>query len=142
MLPFFIFALMKFKINWDAWGIAASLACAIHCAILPLFIASLPLLGSNLIDNHLVEIVMIIVAFIIGLYSLSHGYKEHHHKRLPLLLFCIGMTLLVSKELFHDHHILLLVPAVICIVLAHYLNYRYCRGHNHAHKEDCNHDHY
>ena len=28
---------MKLKINWDVLGIGASLACAIHCALLPFF---------------------------------------------------------------------------------------------------------
>ncbi|HAL95914.1 MAG TPA: MerC domain-containing protein, partial [Chitinophagaceae bacterium] len=33
---------MRFRINWDALGISASIACAIHCALLPLFLSSLP----------------------------------------------------------------------------------------------------
>ena len=33
---------MRLKINWDALGIATSLACAIHCAVLPLLLTSLP----------------------------------------------------------------------------------------------------
>ena len=41
MLLFLIFAVfMKLKINWDALGITTSVACAIHCAILPLFVIS------------------------------------------------------------------------------------------------------
>jgi hypothetical protein len=42
---------MSKKINWDALGIATSLACAIHCALLPLFLSSLPLFGVNIIEN-------------------------------------------------------------------------------------------
>lgn len=133
---------MRNRINWDALGIAASLACAIHCAILPLFIASLPLFGADIIDNHAIEMVMIAVAFAIGFYALRHGYKEHHHNKLPMILFCSGMVFLVLKEVFHNVHLIFLLPAVVLIVLAHYLNYRYCRKHNHAHKEDCDHDHY
>lgn len=133
---------MKVKINWDAWGIAASLACAIHCAILPLFIASLPLFGANLVDNQFVEIAMILLALIIGSIALQHGYKEHHHRRLPLNLFLAGMLFLIIKEIWHDLHLFFLLPAVVLIVMAHYLNYRFCRQHNCAHKEDCHHDHY
>jgi hypothetical protein len=40
-----------FKINFDALGIVASIACAIHCAILPLIISTLPLFGINIINN-------------------------------------------------------------------------------------------
>ena len=45
-----------FKINYDALGIATSLACAIHCAILPLVLTSLPVLGVNIIHNIPFEI--------------------------------------------------------------------------------------
>ncbi|HEX7905671.1 MAG TPA: MerC family mercury resistance protein, partial [Chitinophagaceae bacterium] len=57
---------MKYKINWDALGIGASLACAIHCALLPLLISSLPLFGMDIINNETFEISMIVLAFGIG----------------------------------------------------------------------------
>ncbi len=40
------------RINWDAWGVATSLACAIHCAVLPLLLSSLPVFGINIIENE------------------------------------------------------------------------------------------
>lgn len=135
-------SLMKFKINWDALGITTSVLCAIHCAVLPLFLASLPLFGINIIENMAFEIVMIGIAFIIGGYALLHGYRWHHHKILPLLLFMSGIVFLVLKQIYLQYHNMLLVPAVIFIILGHVLNYRFCRVHNHAHKDDCNHDHY
>jgi hypothetical protein len=42
---------MKFHINWDALGVSATVACAIHCALLPLLISSLPLFGTNILEN-------------------------------------------------------------------------------------------
>jgi len=57
---------MKTKINWDALGIATSLACAIHCALLPLFLTSLPLLGFNIIENTGFEYLMILIAFAVA----------------------------------------------------------------------------
>ncbi len=133
---------MKFKINWDALGITASVACAIHCAILPLFLASLPLFGINIIENMAFEMGMIILAFVIGSYALWHGYKQHHNSKTPLILFTLGIISLVLKQVFLDYHLLLLIPAVVLIVSGHLLNYRQCRVHNHAHETDCNHDHF
>lgn len=133
---------MKTKINWDALGITTSVLCAIHCAVLPLFLAALPLFGVNIIDNFAFEAGMILLAFVIGAYALWHGYRWHHHKKLPLILFVFGMLLLVLKQVFLQYHVLLLIPAVLLIVLAHLLNYKLCRRHNHAHSTDCNHDHY
>ncbi|MEO7924774.1 MAG: MerC domain-containing protein [Chitinophagaceae bacterium] len=130
---------MKQKLNWDALGIGASLACAIHCALLPLFLSSLPLFGINIIHHPGFEIGMIFLAFCIGSYSLYHGYRKHHHSLLPLFLFLSGLALLVLKQFFIQYETWLLIPAVVLIISAHLLNYRSCRVHNHAHSDDCDH---
>ena len=95
---------MKFRINWDALGISASIACAIHCALLPLFLSSLPLFGINIIHNLTFEIGMILLAFAIGSYSMYHGYKKHHHSIQPWLLFVAGIVLLAIKQIFLSIH--------------------------------------
>jgi hypothetical protein len=129
----------KLNINWDAWGIVTSVACAIHCAVLPLLLSSLPVLGINLLDNTAFEYGMILLAFGIGLYSLYHGYRKHHHRWLPIVFFIIGIAFLFAKQVCHQLHLILLVPGVLAILTAHFLNYRFCRNHNHAHADDCNH---
>jgi hypothetical protein len=116
-----------FRINYDALGIATSIACAIHCAVLPLLLSSLPFLGINIVNNTMFEFFMIFLALGIGLYSLMHGYKKHHHKILPIILFSIGIFLLFLKQFLHTYFLFFLIPAVILIVNAHWLNYRYCR---------------
>jgi uncharacterized membrane protein YoaK (UPF0700 family) len=130
---------VKFKINWDAFGIAASVACAIHCALLPLILSSLPLFGINIIENQGFEFLMIALAFVVGVYSLYHGRKKHHHSYYPMVLFAAGISLLFIKSMLHSHSLMLLLPAVSLVVIAHYLNYKLCRVHNHAHADDCNH---
>jgi type IV secretory pathway TrbL component len=130
---------MKSKINWDTIGITASLACAIHCALLPLFLTSLPLFGINIIHNIFFEAGMVLLAFGIGSYSFYHGYRRHHHTLLPFILFAIGIILLVLKLFFIQYDTWLLIPAVTLIILAHIINFRSCRVHNHAHAEDCAH---
>jgi drug/metabolite transporter (DMT)-like permease len=128
---------MAGKINWDAWGIGASLACAIHCALLPLFFTSLPLFGINIIQNAFFEVGMMMLALVIGVWSLYHGYKKHHHSIIPLAIFFSGFAFLVLKEFFSNYEVVLLIPGVLLIITAHIYNYRSCRVHNHAHKEDC-----
>lgn len=130
---------MKNRINWDAWGIGASLACAIHCALLPLFLSSLPLFGINIIHNIFFEAGMIVLALCIGSYSLYHGYRKHHHNWRPMVIFFSGFILLVAKQFFVHYETWLLIPAVALIITAHLLNFRFCRVHNHAHTDDCNH---
>lgn len=131
--------MMRKKFNLDIVGIGTSLACAIHCAILPLFINSLPLFGMNIIDNEAFEFSMIGLSFIIGCVSLYHGYRRHHHSFKPFMIFTAGIIFLISKQLWHDWQYIFLPLAVILIVWAHILNYKSCRIHNHAHSDDCNH---
>lgn len=114
------------KINWDALGIATSVACAIHCAVLPIVVTSLPVFGVNIIHNTIFEWAMIALAFFVGIYSLIHGFKKHHRSVNPILLFSIGFSFLLLKQLFHDIEFWFLTIAVITIVTAHYYNYRLC----------------
>jgi hypothetical protein len=130
---------MKMHINWDALGITTSLACAIHCALLPLFLTSLPIFGVEIIENTTLEIIMIAIAFVIGIYSLYHGWKKHHHSLIPIVVFSFGFFFLVTKVFFVEYERWLLIPAVAGIIAAHILNYKSCRVHNHAHADDCNH---
>ena len=130
---------MKLKINLDGLGIATSVACAIHCALLPLFFTSLPLFGVNIIHNLAFEIIMIVAAFFIGSFSLFHGYRRHHHRLLPLMIFSAGFIFLVLKQFFHSSELWFLLPAVVFILSAHFLNYYYCRQSNHCHVDDCDH---
>ena len=77
-------------LNWDLMGMVTSVACAIHCAILPLILTSLPILGINIINNSSFEWSMIGIAFIVGSYALSHGYRRHHRNWKPLIVFATG----------------------------------------------------
>ena len=130
---------MKMRINWDVVGISASFACAIHCALLPLFLTSLPLFGINIIHNEMFEAGMIFLAFCIGSYSLYHGYKRHHHRWIPIIVFSAGFVFLVTKQFFVIYENWLLIPAVVLIISAHLLNFRFCRLAHHCHTDDCNH---
>ncbi len=126
------FTFMNYKFNWDALGITSSLACAIHCAVLPLLVSSLPIFGINIIENVKFENCMILLAFIIGCFALYHGYNKHHRNILPFLLFGSGILLLCAKQTWHDWQLWFLIPAVICILAAHFLNYVMCKNANHC----------
>lgn len=127
------------KINFDALGIAASIACAIHCALLPILMSSLPILGVNIINNTGFEIGMILLALVIGIYSLTHGFRRHHHKLLPVLLFVGGILLLFIKQLYHNSQIWFLIPGVLLVVTAHFINYQQCRKEADCNKDACKH---
>lgn len=122
---------MNIKLNWDAMGIATSVACAIHCALLPVLMSTLPVFGINIIHNAFFEWGMIVLAFIVGSYSLFHGYVKHHRSIAPVLIFSAGFVFLVLKQFFTHYEHWFLAIAVLLIISAHYYNYRLC------HKSKC-----
>lgn len=129
---------METKINWDVLGITTSLACAIHCAFLPVAVSTLPVFGINIIHNALFEWGMIGFAFLVGSYSLFHGYARHHRRLVPVILFTAGFLLLVLKQFFHSFENWFILFAVPLIIAAHYYNYRLCHkskcaGTHHSH---------
>lgn len=130
---------MKLHINWEALGATAAIACAIHCAILPLVLTSLPLFGVNLLENIFLEAAMLTAALIIGGFSLWHGFKRHHHRLLPLLSFTAGITILVLQHFLKTQQLWLIIISSGLILLAYYMNWKFCRIAKHCHTSDCNH---
>lgn len=130
---------MKLHINWNALGFSAALICAIHCALFPLLISSLPLLGISIFNNIFFELGMILVAFFIGSISLWHGYRRHHHRPVAFIFFTAGMILLVINQFNHEIGLVIIIPASLLIITAYYLNWRFCRIAKHCHATDCNH---
>lgn len=125
---FLSFAPMLRKINWDILGISASILCAIHCAILPLLLVSLPVLGVNIIHNAAFEYGMIFLAFLVGSLALLHGFRHHHRHPGPWLLFTAGLLLLIAKQIWHQYELWFLPFAVAFVIGAHVVNYRFSRG--------------
>src|SRR5437016_4463534 len=111
---------MEIKANWDVMGIATSVACAIHCALLPVLISSLPVFGINIIHNSFFEWGMILLAFAVGSCSLFHGYIKHHRSYTAALIFSIGFTFLILKQFFPFFEYWFLAIAVMMIISAHY----------------------
>lgn len=124
---FTINAIMNIKLNWDALGIATSVICAIHCALLPVVLSSLPVFGINIIHNLYFEWGMIALAFVVGSYSLFHGYIKHHRSIKPVLIFSLGFIFLILKQFFTQYEIPFLIMAVVLIISAHFYNFGLCQ---------------
>jgi len=117
------------KLNFDKIGIGASLLCAIHCALLPVLFTTLPLLGIELLENENVELGFILFSFIVGCIALYDGYKNHHHKKLPLILFVVGILLLFFANFFLEESTETIVKTVgaAFIISAHVVNWNSCK---------------
>lgn len=115
----------------DHLGMAASIACAIHCAALPLAITALPLLGLEFLANSWVEIVMICLSLVVGVVSLRLSYPKHQ-KALPVLVLVLGFLLIgMGHFVFEEMEALMIPLGGFTIAAAHLLNWRYSRSCKH-----------
>lgn len=115
----------------DQLGITASVACAIHCAALPLIITALPLVGLEFLANIWVELSMICLSVFIGVYSLSRSYPKHK-RTLPVLILVSGFACIGLGHLAFEQIEFLLVPAGgFIIAAAHLLNWKYSKSCTH-----------
>ena len=108
-------------------GVATSVVCAIHCAVLPILMSSLTVFGINIIHNSFFEWSMIALAFLVGSYSLFHGYIRHHRSWVPVLIFSAGFVFLILKQFNPSQEYWFLSIAVALIISAHLYNFRLCR---------------
>ena len=110
----------------DHVGITASTLCAIHCAAVPVFFTSLPILGLGFLANPWVEWGMILLALVVGVASIGTSFRSHH-RMLPLILLVAGFATIVLGHNFTKGWVeAVVVPAGgILIAVAHFFNYKY-----------------
>ena len=116
--------------GYDRAGMTASLACAIHCAIVPVALAALPALGLAWLDSPWVDWSMVVLAMVIALRAHRNGY--HLHRRcLPAAVAFFGvLTIVVTICLLEGsatHHYIQASGAVI-IAGSHLLNHQFCKS--------------
>ena len=129
-------AISKTTLNLDRIGMTASTLCAIHCALIPIFLTALPLLGLEFLANEWVEISMILLSVILGTFSLSISYRKQHHKLLPFLVLIIGFALIATG---HFAGLKSLEPILIplggfTVAAAHLVNWKLNNTCTHNHK--------
>lgn len=118
----------------DRLGITAAIACAIHCAALPLIITTLPLIGLEFLANIWVEITMICISVFLGCYSLSRSYPKHHNL-IPILLLLLGFAFIAMGHFWlHELESFLIPIGGLILALAHLANWRYMKSCRHDHE--------
>lgn len=123
----------------DSVGKLVSLACALHCLLLPFVITILPLVGLEILGDHEFEKFMLIGTVSLALFALCWGHRVHKESKIlwmpaiALGLFSIGMSI----EHEHLGHAIFVALGGGTIALGHYLNTRLCK----TCKDCCEHDH-
>ncbi len=122
--------------DWlDGAAVLLSALCLVHCLLLPLIVAGLPLL-AQFSDGHL-HAQMLIVVVPLSVVALGLGFRGHQNRRIiaigatGLLLLIVGATLAHEYlGIFSDR--LLTTAGALVLAMAHYHNTVLARRHRHA----------
>lgn len=133
-------------VNWDGLGAGVSIACAIHCAALPLVFGLLPGvqlamrswdtewqgLAQWLLWSHEAERMVVSTVIVFASIVLVRGFLQHR-ERLPLIVAVFAGALMATGAFGHWHsddllHISLQVIGGLGMAAAHVLNLRRLRN--------------
>ncbi|UYQ94031.1 MerC domain-containing protein [Chitinophaga horti] len=120
---------IAYQQKWDMISIGASLACAVHCVLLPVLFTTLPLFGMEILENIYLEVFTILVSLFVGGRALWRGYRLHHGRKSLLYVFLVGMLLMVSGNLLHGSlvEVGFKLGGAVLVVWAHVKNWQYGR---------------
>jgi MerC mercury resistance protein len=114
----------------DRLGMSASLACAVHCAVLPLLLAALPAIGLAWLDSAWVDWTMVALAAVIALRAHRGGFRLHR-SCLPSAVAVAGLLAIVTTICLlkgsASHHYVQASGAVV-VASSHFLNRHLCRN--------------
>jgi hypothetical protein len=114
----------------DRLGMSASLACAVHCAVLPLLLAALPAIGLAWLDSACVDWTMVALAAVIALRAHRGGFRLHQ-SCLPSAVAVAGLLAIVTTICLlkgsASHHYVQASGAVV-VASSHFLNRHLCRN--------------
>ncbi len=117
-----------FGFNWDFLGFMASLACALHCSMLPLLLAAGALGGLAWLEHPIVEAFFIAVSLIVASWSLINSYVHRHRNLTALVTVVLGFVLIIAGRFVEGGaEMLLTTLGGITIAMAHVINWRLVR---------------
>ncbi len=131
----------------DRAGAAASSLCALHCAVMPLLVTLLPLLGLSFLASEATEWLLFGASAIIGVSSLCLGFRTHRSRR-ALSVLAVGLALLalgrmMEHQTMHGQTSRWGVPILVCggliVAASHIVNRALCRACHicdHEHKNE------
>ena len=123
---------MNTQVNADKASITLSMACMIHCLLMPSFLILTSGFFALSIDNELIHKAFLIIVLPVSLYALITGYRNHRilsyfylgTSGLWILIFAVFFGEGVLGE-FAEKSLTLL--GSIIVAFAHYKNYQACK---------------
>ncbi|UII21271.1 MerC domain-containing protein [Fulvivirga ligni] len=113
-------------IHADFIGFAASALCAIHCAALPFLLSLAPLVTVQYLKNPWIEYTIILISFLIAVYSLAFSYRRHHRDLLPIKVVTLAFILIATGQLIDKEwlEVGLSSTGAILVATGHLINWR------------------
>ena len=123
---------MNTQAKADKLSISLSLACMIHCLLVPSFLILTSGFLTLSIDNEFIHKVFLIIVLPVSLYALISGYKNHKISSY-LYLGISGLWFLIFAVFFGEGALgefaeksLTLIGSIV-VAYSHYKNYQACR---------------
>ena len=120
-------------------GIGMSMACAVHCAALPLVTGASCFTGLHVLHAPWVEASLLGSAGLIGYTTLSLSFRRHR-RPLPLVLLTLGLICMALAHTLLPEHLSTgtALAGAVLLVAAQVLNHRCpapCCAHDHCEGE-------
>lgn len=113
-----------------------SIACAIHCMLVPLLFVLLPVIGAGFVLSGWFEFTILGVAIGISLFSLCWGFRVHRKTRVFALL-AVAICFFFLAE-YADSHVVFSILGGASLIAANYTNSKLCRSCSTC---GCHHEH-
>ena len=119
------------RASLDTVGAAISWLCVVHCLLVPIVLAAVPLWGLSFLTDEKVEWATISTSILIAVVSFVPSYLHRHRAMRVLLLFAGGIGAILFAGLFMEEDLvvkaLFLLTGAALISSAHLINRRLCR---------------
>lgn len=111
----------------DKIGTGLSLACAMHCLLLPVVVGFLPLLGLGILADHTTEAIFASCTLGLAFLSTVWGLKTHRDQRILLLYLTSAGVVLFGLLFAPEHsHLIYMVVGGLGIAATHIINRKLC----------------
>ena len=123
---------MNTQLNADKLSITLSMACMIHCLLMPSFLILTSGFLALTIDNELIHKIFLILVIPISLYALISGFQNHKITSY-MYLGISGLWLLIFAVFFGEgvfgelaEQVLTFLGSLV-VAYSHYQNFQPCR---------------
>lgn len=117
--------------GWDLAGVVLSGICLLHCTLLPLLLALLPVVGAHYHGDERLHMLVTVLVVPVAVLALALGFRRHGQAWIPAL-GALGLVLILAAPVYHETLGELLEGAVTAVgglglVAAHLANRRASR---------------